>query len=687
MSKLYRKSLLEKIQSPDQLDKMVKITPPSFWVAIIGGLIIIGVVFVWSLVGTIPEKVNTNGVYLHDQNAYTISSEVSGIVEDVNVKVGDEVREGELLYSFDSKSLEDELESLKERLEKVQKITLTSTNDEANQDTQNLLSYKAQYISGANNSQTAGYRVALKKYEDAKEKADEAKTKAEDAYKAYAAAMSNIDSSSDIQYKQQLTQQESLITALEAERDYYQNCVDLWNIYYTLANVTTDWNLTNKKSDTISSYNAATTLATATGRTIKNCHEELKDTVTDKSKVERITDYDGGRPAYTYVITVVTSDTTYNITIDDGQEPITMDCPASKIIYVKDLMDDLTNNGTGIVVAKCVITGDTSKTLIFRDSDYATYCLPFTNGTTAINASYTLKFYGTEASYDRFSVNYVLNKAKQDYQIILATMAQDPNYSENNQVASLKSAYDSATSDYQSKAQIVASAESSLAQYEASDASGESGAIAQAKAYSTQFIAAKGSLVDQLEKEIEKYEKMIDQNNVTASMDGIVTNLAVNKGTAVSQGTATVVIRQKKEAEQVVLYVSLSDGKKLEEGMKVNVYPTTLNRNEYGHMNGTISHVAEYITTSQEIFNKVGDQSLASMFTSNGSVLEVVCELEEDDTSTNGYAWSSEKGKTVSLKESTIVQAEVITDEQHPISILIPFLKDKLENLTKEDSK
>ncbi len=36
MSNIFRKTALEKISSPDQLDEVIVITPPSFWLAMTG---------------------------------------------------------------------------------------------------------------------------------------------------------------------------------------------------------------------------------------------------------------------------------------------------------------------------------------------------------------------------------------------------------------------------------------------------------------------------------------------------------------------------------------------------------------------------------------------------------------------------------------------------------------------------
>ena len=66
---IFRKSLLERISSPDQLDKMIVITSPSFWLAVIGGAVIIAVVLAWSIFGTLPMHMETTGVLVSEQTA------------------------------------------------------------------------------------------------------------------------------------------------------------------------------------------------------------------------------------------------------------------------------------------------------------------------------------------------------------------------------------------------------------------------------------------------------------------------------------------------------------------------------------------------------------------------------------------------------------------------------------------
>ena len=57
MADLFRKTSLEKLSSPEQLDKMIVITPPSFWMALSGAGLVIVVALIWSILGRLPVNV------------------------------------------------------------------------------------------------------------------------------------------------------------------------------------------------------------------------------------------------------------------------------------------------------------------------------------------------------------------------------------------------------------------------------------------------------------------------------------------------------------------------------------------------------------------------------------------------------------------------------------------------------
>ena len=63
MSDLFRQSALDKLSSPEQLDKAVVITPPAFWIALTGGVLIVLGAVIWGIFGRLPISVDANGIY------------------------------------------------------------------------------------------------------------------------------------------------------------------------------------------------------------------------------------------------------------------------------------------------------------------------------------------------------------------------------------------------------------------------------------------------------------------------------------------------------------------------------------------------------------------------------------------------------------------------------------------------
>lgn len=95
MAKLYRKSALERMASPEQLDKALKVTSPLSWLPLGGVTLIIVVTAIWSVMGRIPVTITTNGIIASPVNTNAVYTENAGTVDSVYVSVGDEIRPGD----------------------------------------------------------------------------------------------------------------------------------------------------------------------------------------------------------------------------------------------------------------------------------------------------------------------------------------------------------------------------------------------------------------------------------------------------------------------------------------------------------------------------------------------------------------------------------------------------------------
>lgn len=110
MAQLYRKSALEKISSPDQLDKALKVTSGASWLVLLGITLIIAVTVVWSVVGTIPTTVSAPGIISSPVGTNAVYAGDSGKVVAVLVREGSEVHLGDVLISYQTGS--NEIESI-----------------------------------------------------------------------------------------------------------------------------------------------------------------------------------------------------------------------------------------------------------------------------------------------------------------------------------------------------------------------------------------------------------------------------------------------------------------------------------------------------------------------------------------------------------------------------------------------
>ena len=91
---LYRPKALAKISSPDELDVVLRIVPPTSWFALVtmAGLLLAAVL--WGYFGQIPIITQGPGVLLTRGTTQSVSSLVAGQVVEVNVTRGAQIQAG-----------------------------------------------------------------------------------------------------------------------------------------------------------------------------------------------------------------------------------------------------------------------------------------------------------------------------------------------------------------------------------------------------------------------------------------------------------------------------------------------------------------------------------------------------------------------------------------------------------------
>lgn len=129
---LFRKKSLEKLTSPEQLDKLVVITSPTGWLALLALGIIIIVAFLWGIYGTIYYRTVGWGILINTEGISIVQSPEAGRVRSIEVEPGDFVRKGQFVARIDQidllsqiKNSMDRVSDLQEQLKKIQKLNKT----------------------------------------------------------------------------------------------------------------------------------------------------------------------------------------------------------------------------------------------------------------------------------------------------------------------------------------------------------------------------------------------------------------------------------------------------------------------------------------------------------------------------------------------------------------------------------
>jgi HlyD family secretion protein len=88
--------------------------------------------------------------------------------------------------------------------------------------------------------------------------------------------------------------------------------------------------------------------------------------------------------------------------------------------------------------------------------------------------------------------------------------------------------------------------------------------------------------------------------------------------------------------------------------------------------------VADFPATPAAMMRNFENQTLVQSLLGTGPVTELHLALASDSNSYSGFRWSSGKGPPITLSSGTICTVLVVTREQRPVSLLFPYVREKL---------
>lgn len=87
--KLFRKVALERLSSPDQIDRLARVTSPRAWLALLGLGLMLVTAILWSVTGSIPITQPAQGIFLRGDGVQLVRASRAAQITRLNVAVGD----------------------------------------------------------------------------------------------------------------------------------------------------------------------------------------------------------------------------------------------------------------------------------------------------------------------------------------------------------------------------------------------------------------------------------------------------------------------------------------------------------------------------------------------------------------------------------------------------------------------
>ncbi len=121
MAELFRKTSLDTLSTPEQLDKQVKIMRPSAWIVFAAFVAAFVTFVIWGFTYKITNGVNMNGVVFTNNNIIASVAERECLVKDVLVKEGDYVQIGDIIAVVSNDEYLDNIRECRYKMESLEK--------------------------------------------------------------------------------------------------------------------------------------------------------------------------------------------------------------------------------------------------------------------------------------------------------------------------------------------------------------------------------------------------------------------------------------------------------------------------------------------------------------------------------------------------------------------------------------
>lgn len=184
--------------------------------------------------------------------------------------------------------------------------------------------------------------------------------------------------------------------------------------------------------------------------------------------------------------------------------------------------------------------------------------------------------------------------------------------------------------------------------------------------------------IQEVKRSIGQLELQLNQNSqIISQHNGRILEISAGAGQIIATGAPVLTIQAEEASNKLIglTFFPVGEGKKIRKGMKVQITPTTVERERFGGIVGNITDVSAFPVSKEGALSIIGNAEVVQSLVSQGPQIQVSAELIPDKSTKSGYKWSSSKGPDSSVSSGTTTTVQVTTEERAPISFVFPILR------------
>ena len=192
----------------------------------------------------------------------------------------------------------------------------------------------------------------------------------------------------------------------------------------------------------------------------------------------------------------------------------------------------------------------------------------------------------------------------------------------------------------------------------------------------------------QREQQIKQQQARIDARNeeinriaqIRAPIQGCVIDRNVQRGEVVQPGSTlfTLDAGTKETNLESLAFFKPGDGKRLKAGQRVRITPSSTKQQRHGGIEGEVISIRRLPVNDQALVKRLGLESLLDVVRTEpkAPLIEVKTSMKLDPSTVSGYDWGGGPGPEIEITAGTPTEVRVLVEERHPISYVIPILRD-----------